>query len=82
MTTSTQEALVQFVAKEILNDHEGLAADDDLLGTGLIDSLGIMRLVAHLDEAYQVSAPPEDVTIENFRTLEAVAAYIESRRNP
>lgn len=80
---SIQEELVNYVSQELLNGQTGeeLEADDDLLGGGLVDSLGMMRLVAHLEDRYQVVAPPEDVTIENFRTITAIARYIESRSN-
>lgn len=77
MSASIEKELVEFVECEILN--ETLTADDDLLATGLIDSMGIMRLIAHLEDRYQVTVPPEDVTIENFRALTSVASYVEGR---
>lgn len=83
MSGEIQEQLIQFVINDLLNGRadDDLEADHDLLATGLVDSLGMMRLVTFLEERYDVVAPPEDVTIENFRTIAAVARYVEGRMN-
>ena len=48
-----QQTLTQFITQELLDEPDGaeLAPDDNLLLSGLIDSLGVMRLVniAHGD---------------------------------
>ncbi len=83
MSGSIQEELIHFVATELLSgrETEDLDADDDLLATGIVDSLGIMRLVTFLEQQYEVVAPPEDVTIENSRPIAAVARYVEGRED-
>lgn len=70
--------LIDFIARELIRggDHQ-LEADDDLLSSGLVDSLGVMRLIHFLEERYRVSVPPEDVTLENFMTVRAIAGYLE-----
>ena len=50
--------------------------DDNLLTGGLIDSLGMMRLVDFIEQNFDLRVRPEDVTIENFRTISAIATYI------
>ena len=49
--------------------------DDDLLGTGLVDSLGVMRIVQFLDQEHGVRVQPADITLENFLTVRRIAAY-------
>lgn len=53
--------------------------DDDLLLSGLISSLDIMRLVAFLEDAYGVSIPAEDIVIEHFMTVDAIHNYLQNR---
>jgi D-alanine--poly(phosphoribitol) ligase subunit 2 len=48
------------------------------LEEGLIDSLGVMRLVAFLEEEFDVKIPPQDLTIENFITVQAITTYLET----
>ena len=74
------DAIHHFIVTEILNDDSlQIATDQDLLLSEMLDSLGVMRLVAHLEEQTGRSIPPEDVTLENFRTLNAIAHYLEAR---
>ncbi len=75
--------VMDFVSRELLGDRADLEldADTDLLGGGLVDSLGVMRLIRHLEETYRVTVPPVDVTIENFMTARAIAGYVESLRS-
>ena len=74
------ETITQYIEKEILSGQGNiqLAADEDLLTTGLIDSLGIMKLIAFLEERFAVTIPPEDMTIENFLTVQTIENYIDS----
>ncbi len=76
------EGLTQFIAQELLIDHDevSLAEDDDLLTTGLIDSLGIMRLVAFIEETFEKKIPYEDITIENFRSVRTLVNYLQKQQ--
>jgi acyl carrier protein len=78
----TIETLVRYVSQELLDGSSGanLQADDNLLTSGLIDSLGIIRLVNFIEDAFDVDVRPEDITIENFRTINVIAEYLEARR--
>ena len=78
--SDAETALADFVTRELVGDRGelALAADDDLLGSGLVDSLGVMRLIRFIEERYDVSIPPADVTIEHFMTLGTIVAYLES----
>ena len=60
-------------------DEEPITADDNLLADGLVDSMGMLRLVAHIDQTWNVKVPAEDFTIENFRTVTAIDAYLTAR---
>ena len=71
----TRARLVAYVTEELLND-EPIDAEEPLLADGVVDSLGMMRLVAFIEEAYDISIPPEHFTIENFRTIAAIAEYL------
>ncbi len=73
-----KEKLQQYIQDELLDGRE-ISDDENLLLGGLIDSMGVMRLVAFVEEAFQVSVPPEDLTIENFMTIETMIRYLEGR---
>lgn len=76
----TQEAIKQYLTKELSSDHKNLnlSVDDNLLIGNLVDSLGVMRLVSFVEQRFNIRVPPEDVTIEHFRSIRVIAEYIES----
>jgi acyl carrier protein len=69
-----------YIQDEILNDASvQLAADQDLLLSEALDSLGVMRLVAYLESEFGIEIPTEDVTLENFSTLDLITTYVAQR---
>lgn len=54
--------------------------DDDLLATGLVDSHGVMELVAFLEERYGISIADDDLTPENFASLIQIEEFV-ARKN-
>ncbi len=75
----TQDILKQFISQELLNGRQQVEADDDLLGEEIIDSMGVMQLVAFVEEKFQCDVPQSDITIINFRTIKAIDAYLANR---
>jgi acyl carrier protein len=59
-----------FLATQVLfqADPASLTADTELIGR-LVDSLGLMQLVAYVEEQYAVVFEDAEVTADNFRTL-------------
>ena len=76
-----EQQLIEYISREFLGDgsDQRVAADDDLLTSGLVDSLGVMRLVGFIESDLGVSVPPQDVTIENFGSINAIVSYLQSR---
>jgi acyl carrier protein len=72
-----RDDLRTFITDELLADEEPLEFDDNLLDDGMVDSLGAVRLVMYIEEEFGYAIPPEDLTMENFRTIDALATYLE-----
>jgi acyl carrier protein len=54
---------------------------ESLLDRGVLDSLGLLRVLAFLEKEYQVTVKDEDVVPENFESVDAIAAFIARVRN-
>lgn len=67
-----------FITQTLLGGAE-VEDTEDLLLSGQIDSLGVMRLVAFIEQTLSITVPPEDVVIEHFQSLAAIEAYLETR---
>jgi acyl carrier protein len=56
-----------------------IADDQDLLLSGLVDSLGVVRMISFIEQTMEVAIPPEDVTLENFQTVDNIVRYLQQR---
>ena len=72
--------LQNFVVEELLNGTS-VESNDNLLEDGMVDSIGLVRLIAYIEETYQLIIPPEDFTIENFQTIAALTNYLNNLGN-
>lgn len=78
-----ESTIVDFIRREFLGDDVPVARDTDLLGDGMLDSLGVLRLATYVDAEYRLAMQPSDFVIENFNTVSALAGYIRrTRKSP
>jgi acyl carrier protein len=78
---SMQDRIRWFVRDEILFEEEGEGpSDDQPLLEGLVDSLGLMQLVAFIEEEFDLEVGDADMTSGNFRTISSITAFVEARR--
>jgi acyl carrier protein len=79
-----RQRVLSFLNQEILNSIEGsgCSEEDELLLSGVVDSISIMRLVGFIEEEFEVAVSPEDVTIERFRSVATIADFVAGRRLP
>ena len=57
-----------------------LTNDTQLWDEELIDSMGIMMLIAHIESEYDVDVEVEDVDVENFKSVSKIAALVERKQ--
>jgi acyl carrier protein len=72
----------EYVVNELLYDRDlpALGDDDSLLGPGLLDSVGVLRLVAWIEEEFGIPVPDEDVVPENLETIGRLAALVRRKQ--
>lgn len=73
--------LVDLITDEIAIDGGPVLADTDLLLGGVVDSLGVVRIVNWIEERLGIEIDASDVTLENFQTVDAMVSYIELRQS-
>ena len=73
-----KSAIKNYIQTEILHGRNvSLKEDEDLLSAGIIDSLSILKLVAFVEERFNISIPDEDVVFDNFSSINALAEYLQ-----
>ena len=77
----TIEILKQFITDELVSDFNPSDLDENksLLESGIIDSLGIMKLVAFIQERFQLEVSDEELIPENFETSSALTKFISQK---
>jgi acyl carrier protein len=71
--------LAGFIKNEIMrNRNARLKDDEDLLSAGILDSLGILQLVAYIDKTFNLQIPDEDVIYENFQSINSLESYLSN----
>ncbi len=73
--------ILDFLYDESLKDEfEGLDYDDSILELGLIDSLKMLELVNFITEKYGIEVDEDELMPENFESINAIVAFIESKK--
>jgi len=54
--------------------------DQDLVASGIIDSLAFIGLVSDLERTFGIVVGDGDLSSENFTTLRAMTAYVQRRQ--
>lgn len=72
------KTIEEFIVNEITGDLEAgsLPHDEDLLAADLIDSLGITELVGFLETRFGIKVDDEDLTPDNFRSVDSIVAFV------
>ena len=68
----------RFIVSQITGELEvgTLPHDQDLLAADLIDSLAITELVTFLEANYGIQVLDEDLTPENFKSVDSITAFV------
>ena len=63
-------------ALEEVRDDVDFAHEEHLVEDGVIDSLDLTRIIAALDEAFDIHIPAGEIEPENFDTIGAMLAMV------
>ena len=76
------QKIKQFIVDEFMPDvsPDELDADFDLLTGGVVDSLGLLKVVAWLESEYDIGVDESELGPESFRTVNAIREYIEQQQ--
>lgn len=73
--------LEKFLLSEIISnsglDKNFIAPDENLISSGIIDSMGILKLVSYLEKSFNIKIANEEIVPENFQTLNSLVQFVE-----
>ena len=79
LTRLLTDYIVAEVAMRPLED--ALTPDYPIVESGLVDSLGLFKVISFIEEELAIEIAPEDIVIENFVTVGAIVAFVGKNRH-
>jgi acyl carrier protein len=77
-----RDAIRSYIRDEVMFGDGSIDDDTPLWGQGIIDSIGLMELVAFLEERFGIQIDDEELTAENFRTVRTIEGMVARRKEP
>jgi acyl carrier protein len=81
-SASAKDQIREFIQKDLAS-AKGISSFSDnesLMDNGIIDSLGIFRLVAFLEETFRVRIGDEEITAENLKSVDAIEQLVLAKK--
>ena len=77
----SQQLIKEFIVSNIMNNSDGanLQDTDSLLESGIIDSLGILKLLAFLEQTFSVKLADNEVPVIHFLLEADNGDFLDSR---
>ncbi len=74
---SIEERVSGFVAENFyVSDPSELKSDTPLVTSGIVDSTGMLEIIAFLEAEYGIRVTDDETTPENLGSISLIAAYV------
>lgn len=80
--TMDLSSVQKFINSELLyREDQAIDHTLNLIESGVIDSMTLLRLVSFLESQYGIEIPDEEILPDNFRSLASIEAFLASHVN-
>lgn len=69
-----------FIISNFLFKSGSIGEEDSLIGAGVIDSTGVVELVAFLEQRFGITIGDEELVPENLDSIARIAAYVAGKK--
>lgn len=71
----------QFIVNEFMHEHDldVLRDEDSLIESGIVDSMGLVKLVSFLEKKYRIKIKEDELDIDNFNNINALTNFINKK---
>jgi acyl carrier protein len=78
----TETIITKFINEELLRGDGDVSLEPNasLISTGILDSLGLLKLLLFIEERFNVKVKDGEVHPSNFGTVNQIISFIESKR--
>jgi acyl carrier protein len=81
-TDQIKEEMRQYILNEFLPGEKASNLHDDtpLRSSGIIDSVGLLRMIDFIESRYTIQVDAHEAGVENFDRIEDMATFIQNKR--
>ena len=79
----TETAVESFIVNEIMLGDNSTQIDpnESLINTGVLDSLALLRLIAFIEDQFNVTIEDSEVIPENLETINDIVDFIDQKKS-
>ena len=75
-----KEDIRKFILENFIVDGDGnLENEDSLLEQGIIDSTGVLELVAFIEETYYIKVQDEELVPDNLDSINNISDFVRNK---
>ncbi len=70
----------QFITQNLYYaENQSISPEDSFLETGVVDSMGVMELVAFVQSEFGVEVAQQEIVVENFDSVRKLADFVRRK---
>lgn len=73
---AVRDAVVAYITDELSYKGAALTDDTDLIASGVLDSLNLLRFVGWAEKKFKITVEDEDLAPDNFKTLAKITTFV------
>ena len=78
--SDTKQDIRTFVIETFLfGQDNGLTNETSFLEQGIVDSTGVLELVAHLEKTYGIKVKDDELIPDNLDSIDAIAGFLATK---
>ena len=81
MSQEIQNKLLDFIAGNFLVDKDEIDLNKSLVDEGIIDSTGLVEIIAFMEEEFSIKVEEDQMTIDNFGSVVKIVDFIKKEIN-
>ncbi len=76
-----KEQIREFVCKTSFSDPQKIQDDTLLFDEGIFDSMGLLHLIAFLEDDFGIKVDDLELNADNFGSIDTIASYLGRKLN-
>ena len=79
-TQNIEQRIRQFILQEFPQANErSLGENETFLGSDIVDSLGIVKLIAFIETEFDITVEDEDFQPQNFQSIASLSEFVKTK---